>query len=79
MRYAVNTHLGELIHYAHGMGWPLISAIVVNQKNVATGQMEPTTLRGFSEAARALDYPVEDEMDFLRKEQERVFAWANGS
>ena len=42
-------------------GWPLLSAIVVNQQNVATGDMEPTTLNGFVEAARALGYVVADE------------------
>lgn len=76
VRYAVNTHLGDLIDYAHGKGWPLLSAIVVNQQNVTTGDMEPTTLKGFVEAARALGYAVADEMGFLREQQERVFTWA---
>jgi hypothetical protein len=76
VRYAVNSHLGDLIDYAHGKGWPLLSAIVVNQPNVATGAMEPTTLKGFIEAARALGYAVTDERAFLREQQERVFEWA---
>lgn len=76
VRYAVNTHLGDLIDYAHGKGWPLLSAIVVNQQNVATGDMEPTTLKGFVEAARELGYVVADEMGFLREQQQRVFTWA---
>lgn len=76
VRYAVNAHLGDLIDYAHGKGWPLLSAIVVNQQNVATGDMEPTSLKGFVVAARALGYPVDDEKRFLREQQERVFAWA---
>lgn len=78
VRYAVNTHLGDLIDYAHGRGWPLLSAIVVNQQNVATGDMEPTTLKGFIEAARALGYTLGDEKEFLREQQERVVAWASG-
>ena len=41
-------------------GWPLLSAIVVNQQNVETGDMEPLTLKGFAEAARALGYAVRD-------------------
>jgi hypothetical protein len=76
VRYAVNTHLGDLINYAHGRGWPLLSAIVVNQQNVTTGDMEPPTLKGFVESARGLGYAVPDEMAFLREQQERVFAWA---
>jgi len=38
--------------------------------------MEPTTLTGFVEAARALGYTVADDPTFLREQQERVFAWA---
>lgn len=76
VRYAVNGHLGDLVDYSHGNGWPLLSAIVVNQQNVATGEMEPTTLKGFVEAARALGYAVADDSAFLREQQERVFAWA---
>lgn len=76
VRYAVNTHLGDLIDYAHGKGWPLLSAIVVNQQNVARGDMEPTTLKGFVDAARGLGYVVTDEKAFLREQQERVFVWA---
>ncbi len=78
VRYAINTHLGDLISYAHGKGWPLLSAIVVNQRNVGTGDMEPTTLRGFIEAARWLGYTVTDEEGFLREQQQRVFDWAAG-
>lgn len=76
VRYAVNGHLGDLIDYAHGKGWPLLSAIVVNQQNVRTGDMEASTLKGFVGAARALGYAVADEIAFLRDQQERVFAWA---
>lgn len=78
VRYAINTHLGDLLDYAYGKGWPLLSAIVVNQKNVATGEMEPRTLTGFVEAARGLGYSVTDEKAFLREQQELVFAWAAG-
>lgn len=79
VRYAVNTHLGDLIDYAHGKRWPLLSAIVVNQQNVETGDMEPTTLKGFVEAALELGYAVTDEKEFLREQQHRVFAWATDS
>lgn len=78
VRYAVNDHLGELIAYAHGKGWPLLSAIIVNQQNLATGAMEPATLKGFAAAARDLGYTVTDEEAFLREQQERVFTWAAG-
>jgi len=79
VHYAINTHLGDLIEYAHLKGIPLLSAIVVNQKNVATGEMEPSTLRGFANAARELGYEFEDDAVFMREQQEAVFQWASAS
>lgn len=76
VRYAMNAHLGDLLHYAHGRGWPLLSAIVVNQQNIASGEMEATTLAGFVEAAKSLGYSAVDESAFLREQQQRVFDWA---
>ncbi|WP_208179843.1 hypothetical protein J4T85_006730 [Sinorhizobium medicae] len=76
VRYAINKHLGDLIEYAHRRGWPLLSAIIVNQQHLTDGTMEPPTLRGFIEAARALGYAVSDEAAFLKEQQQRVFAWA---
>jgi hypothetical protein len=40
VHYEVGGHLGRLIEYAHRMGWPMLSAIVVNKPNVSTGEME---------------------------------------
>lgn len=74
--YAIGDHLYKLVEYAHLHGWPLLSAIVVNKPNVATGDMEPSTLKGFIGAARFLKIPVTDEQAFLRAEQQRVFEWA---
>jgi hypothetical protein len=50
-------------------------ASFVNQQNVATGNMEPQTLRGFIGAARDLGYVITGEEDFLRQQQELVFLW----
>lgn len=66
------------MEYADRKGWPLLSSIVVNKPNVTTGKMEPETLKGFIAAARLLEKPITDEEGFLREEQERVFAWAQG-
>jgi hypothetical protein len=51
----------------------MLSAIVVNKPNVATGAMDPATLKGFIGAARELGYQVTDEQAFLREQQTRVF------
>lgn len=79
VRYAIGAHLWELVEYADRKGWPMLSAIVVNMPNVATGEMEPETLKGFVGAARELGYSVGDELAFLREQQQRVFRWASGS
>lgn len=76
VHWALFKHLGELIDYAHGNGWPLLSAVVVNQSSIATGELEPSALRGFVEAARGLGYNVVDEIGFLKEQQAKVFEWA---
>jgi hypothetical protein len=76
VRYAANGHLSTLIEYAYLRGWPLLSAIIVNQQHLEDGRMEPSTLKGFCEAARSLGYPVVDEGAFLKDQQDRVFDWA---
>jgi len=76
VRYEMNRHLGRLVTYAHRHGWPLLSAIVVNQQHVATGKMEESSLKGFITIARELGYRVTDEEAFLRDMQGKVFDWA---
>ena len=73
-RHAAPRHLGDLIEYAHRRGWPLLSAIVVNQQHRENGRMEPETLKGFCAAARSLDYAIADEDAFLEDQQDGVFA-----
>jgi hypothetical protein len=53
----------------------MLSAIVVNQQNVATGKMEPKTLKGFIGAAIDLGYVISGEEEFLKKQQALVFHW----
>jgi len=76
VHYAISRHLGDLIEYCHRNGLPLLSAIVVNQKNLQTGHMDADTLRGFIGGVRAVGIAVTDEVGFLRQEQKRVFEWA---
>jgi hypothetical protein len=76
--YAMGDHLWKLVEYSHRMEGVLLSAIVVNKTNLKTGKMDPETLTGFIGAARLLGYPVVDEKAFLKEQQARVFAWAQG-
>ena len=77
VHYSIGGHLWSLVEYAHRRGWPMLSAIVVNKQNVATGNMEPETLKGFLAAASDLGYLITDEEAFLREQQGRVFEWAS--
>lgn len=76
VHWQVGDHLTRLCEYANRQGWPLLSAIVVNKENVATGDLDPQSLAGFVTVARSLGYVVSDEHAFLKAEQQRVFAWA---
>jgi hypothetical protein len=76
VHYSIGEHLGSLVEYAHRKGWPMLSAIVVNKPNVASGNMEPETLKGFIAAAKELGLSVTNEEGFLREQQERVFQGA---
>ena len=76
VNHSVAKHLGHLVEYADRRGWPMLSAVVVNKPNVATGKMDPDKLDGFVTAARALGYTVDDAMVFLKEQQQRVFDWA---
>jgi hypothetical protein len=69
VHYSIGGHLGSLVEYAHRKGWPMLSAVVVNRPNVATGRMEPETLKGFLAAARELGFSITDGEAFLREQQ----------
>ena len=76
VHYSMNNHLWSLVEYAHRKGWPMLSAVVVNKPNVASGDMEPESLKGFIAAAKELGLTITDEKAFLRDQQRRVFEWA---
>lgn len=77
VHYSIGPHLEELVEYAHRKGWPLLSAIVVKQEDVSTGEMDESNLRGFINIARQLGYSIVDERAFVREQQARVFAWGS--
>jgi 5-methylcytosine-specific restriction protein B len=76
-RRRMDPHLFALCRWATARGWPLLSAIVVDQRSVAHGAMRGRPLIGFARAAERLGRIVgEDAAAFLAEEQARVFAWA---
>lgn len=77
-RRRMDPHLFALCRWATERGWPLLSAIVVDQKSVAHGAMRGRPLIGFARAAERVGRIVGgDAAAFLAEEQERVFAWAD--
>jgi len=76
-RRRMDPHLFALCQWATGRGWPLLSAIVVDQKSVAHGAMRGRPLIGFARAAERCGRIVGgDAAAFLADEQQRVFTWA---
>jgi 5-methylcytosine-specific restriction protein B len=77
-RRRMDPHLFALCAWATGRGWPLLSAIVVDQKSVAAGALGGRPLIGFARAAERCGRIVGgDAAAFLAEEQARVFAWAD--
>ena len=77
-RRRMDPHLFALCQWATERGWPLLSAIVVDQKSVAHGAMRGRPLIGFARAAERCGRIVGgDAAAFLADEQQRVFAWAD--
>lgn len=76
-RRRMDPHLFDLCRRATARGWPLLSAIVVDQKSVLHGAMRGRPLIGFARAAGRCGRIVGgDAAAFLAEEQERVFEWA---
>ena len=75
-RAAMMNHLNGLVEFSHRKGWPLLSAIVVGQQKLKSGEMDASALKGFVTAAADLGYEFADDVAFLREQQQAVFAWA---
>lgn len=69
----IGNHLWMLVQWSHGQGLPMLSAIVVNKQNLASGNMEPETIAGFCRAAEELGYKFDDAVEFLKQQQDAVF------
>ena len=77
-RRRMDPHLFALCAWAMERGWPLLSAIVVDQKSVPHGAMRGRPPIGFARAAERCGRIVGgDAAAFLAEEQQRVFAWAD--
>jgi 5-methylcytosine-specific restriction protein B len=75
-RGQLRKHLGKLAKIGHGLGWPLLSSIVVEQKDLQSGDLAGSALKEFLTVATATGADVGDPSDFLTREREKVFRWA---
>jgi hypothetical protein len=73
VNHSMAKHLLEVCVHAHRMGWPMLSAIVVNKKGASDGTMEPPTLAGFCACAVGLGFDVGEPPTFLKSQQTAVF------
>jgi 5-methylcytosine-specific restriction protein B len=76
VRYQMNTHLGELVRVAASRGWPMPSAIVVNQNNLESGTLDGSARDGLIAAAKENGFTIEDPAAFVEEQQRQLFAWA---
>lgn len=76
VHFAMTKHLLAVSELAHSKGWPMLSAIVVNNDHLVDGGMNDTTLSGFCACAERLGYEVPDKAAFLKSQQKDVFAAA---
>lgn len=76
VRYPLNNLLGDLAKISAERGWPILSAIVVSQENLATGKLDGTARKGFIAAAKDLGYHCQDPETFVEEQQKKMFKWA---
>jgi hypothetical protein len=73
-----NGHLDRLLDICHARGLPLLTAICVNQGNVAGGELGEEALAGFVAGAQRLGLEVTDPVEFHHRCREECWAWGAG-
>jgi 5-methylcytosine-specific restriction protein B len=72
-------HLEQLVVIAKERGWPMLSAIVVNKEDIDTGKLDGSAREGLLSAARSIGIKVGDPEQFVKDQQQKVFAWAKNA
>jgi hypothetical protein len=70
-----NGHLDRLLDVCHARGLPLLTAICVNQANVADGELGKEALAGFAAGARRLGIPFSNSLEFHHRCRDECWAW----
>ena len=79
VRFEMNLHLGKLVEFAVANDWPMLSAIVVSQKNINDGNLDGDARTGFITCARELGFDIGDDTAFIEKQQQAMFSWAQNA
>jgi hypothetical protein len=75
-RRGVGPHLDAVCLHTIGKGWPFLTSIVVHKDKIDSGEMTQENLKGFLDAVRGAGQEVDvEDVAFLKREQQRVFAW----
>jgi hypothetical protein len=76
IRSQMRPHLEGVCDKMLDQAGAMISAIVVNQTNLGTGNLDPQALSGFADCARRLGFGIVDDREaFLREQQRLTFVW----
>jgi hypothetical protein len=70
-----NGHLDRLLDICHVRSLPLLTAICVNQGNIADGELGGEALAGFVAGARRLGVAVSDPVEFHHRCRDECWAW----
>jgi hypothetical protein len=70
-----NGHLDRLLDICHARCLPMLTAICVNQGNVADGELAEAALSGFVAGARRLGITVDDPVEFHRRCRDECWEW----
>ncbi|MGW8281473.1 hypothetical protein ACWGK7_18505 (plasmid) [Sphingomonas aurantiaca] len=70
-----NGHLDRLLDICHARGLPMLTAICVNQSNVANGELAEEALSGFVAGARRLGIAVDDPVEFHHRCRDEAWNW----
>lgn len=72
-----NGHLDRLLDICHARGLPLLTAICVNQGNIANCELGDDALVGFASGARRLGLAVTDPLEFHLRSKDECWAWGS--
>ena len=73
-----NGHLDRLLDICHARGLPLLTAICVNQGNIAGGELGEEALAGFVAGAHRLGLTVDDPIEFHHRCRDECWEWGEG-